>query len=150
MKNKNWRIMMISSEQAANLFIESIIFNAYRGVYQIYDSMLKEGLPGRVDDPNEIEKWYQKLDEIGQTHIKEVVRAAIREAVFNVLVVLDNRTGGNPIRGQSSDFALYIQTYIDSEAKANNQSLKAVRFNSLFDDELHDLFISTLDEPLNI
>jgi hypothetical protein len=45
-----------------------------------------------------------------------------------------------------SDFALYLQTYADENAFVENRHQEKVRFNSIRDNELHDQFISLLNE----
>jgi hypothetical protein len=140
---------MVTSEQAARHFIQRILFGAYRDTYTYIESGLAEGLPGRVDEPLNLEKWYQNLDDNQKLLVKSIVQASIRAAIFEVLVLVDNMTGGYPITGQLSDFALTLQTYIDSEARYRNQPQESVRFNSIGDYELHDLFIDSLEESGN-
>ena len=137
---------MITSDEAAEIFIDRVIIDFYQVLGNILETDLPDGLPGRVDDPIELEKWYQDLDNSEKNIIKEVVHASVKAAMFSVLVILDNMTGGFPIKDRVSDFALYLQTYTDSNAKLENQSIESVRLNSLKDYELHDLFIDSLNE----
>lgn len=137
---------MITSDEAARLFIDRMTRGVYHETYNGIVSLLSEGLPGRVDDPFETEKWYKGLDETHKAIIHEMIRASIIETIFNVMVYLDNLKGGYPARDQVSDFALYLQIYSDRKEMANNQPQEKVRFNSINDDELHDLFMMSIDE----
>jgi hypothetical protein len=136
---------MISEDEAAQKFLERILIIAYKGIENDFNSMLEEGLPGRVDDPSYCEGWYKALKDKEKSIVREIIRAVIRETLFRVLVILDNRSGGTPIIGQPSDFALYLQSYSDWDSLAQNKPLDLTRFNSLKNDELHDMFITLLN-----
>lgn len=137
---------MISTDEAARKFLERILIIAYKGIEIDFNSMLEEGLPGRVDNPSYCEEWYKALKEEEKNIVREIIRAVIRESVFRILVILDNRSGGTPLIGQPSDFALYLQSYSDWDSLAQNQPLEFTRLNSLKNEELHDLFVSLLNE----
>jgi hypothetical protein len=136
---------MITSKEAANIFISKYLLSLYKNTYKVIESQLAEGFPGGVEEPYEMEKWYKNLDDDSKGLINDLLQATVKITIFEVLVLLDNMTGGYPIKGQVSDFALYLQTYADVEAKRINQLREAVRFNSLQDEELHDLFQFTLN-----
>lgn len=137
---------MITIDEAAQKFLDRIFVIAYKGIEHDFNAMIEQGLPGRVDDPTFCEEWYKALKEEEKSIVREIMKAVIRETVFRVLVVLDNQSGGTPIIGQPSDFALYLQSYADWDSLAQNQPLELTRFNSLKNDELHDMFLTLLNE----
>jgi hypothetical protein len=135
----------ITPEVAAKIFIERIIIDVYKSTYSYAEKQLAESSSNQVDNTSET-KWYLCLGKDDQERVKEIIQDRIKAAIFGVLAILDNVRGGPPLRGQKSDFALYIQTYNDSKAKLENRWRESVRFNSLKDTELHDLFSNILYE----
>jgi hypothetical protein len=143
---------MIDSREAANLFIDILFHRAYQGVYNyIEKDLLPEGLPGRADDPVEMEEWYRNLGEKDQEHIKEIIQIMIKETICSFLAIFDNRVG-SPIKGQKSEFVICIQTYQNPEDVPKNLPKESVRLNLLNTrgyDELESLFISRIREQNN-
>jgi hypothetical protein len=130
---------MIDSREAANLFIDILFHRAYQGVYNyIEKDLLPEGLPGRADDPVEMEEWYRNLGEKDQEHIKEIIQIMIKETICSFLAIFDNRVG--------------TQTYQNPEDVPKNLPKESVRLNLLNTrgyDELESLFISRIREQNN-
>jgi hypothetical protein len=85
--------------------------------------------------------WFRNLNTEDQSRVSEIVREAVDSAIFGVLVVLDGLSGGNPVDGTNSDFALELQTYADEDARRANAPETSVRINQSDTTEpLHDLF----------
>lgn len=137
---------MISSKEAAQLFLERVFVDGYQATCSDLENSLTVGLPGEADDPVETEKWFSNLNPEDKQIVKEIIRATAKMAIFNMLVTLDNVSGGPPIRTQVSDFALSVQTYHDDEEKLNNQADQVIRINSLKDENFHDLFLDRVNE----
>jgi hypothetical protein len=137
---------MITPKDASNLFMDRVLIDLYHEVYKYLQEAITEGLPGRVDDPNATENWYRNLADKDKLLLNEIIQSTIKETIFSFLTILDNVSGGFPIQGQDSDFALYIQTYRNGNDLVKNKVLEAVRFNSLADEELHSLFLNRIEE----
>ena len=76
-----------------------------------------------------------------------VIREAVDAAIFGCLVLLDGMTGGPPVVGVVSDFALYLQTYENEEARQADKPNRRVRVNPAWTGEyLHDLFHFAVEE----
>lgn len=136
--------------EAARIFLQMLISRAYDGGIDSVLSKLSKGPPGRKprEDWVRLSQWFRGLNEEDQEQVRAVIRDAVDAAVFGCLVLLDNLTGGNPIQGQTSDFALYLQTYSDEEARQGSQSLASMRINPAWsgDEDLHDMYRWMLEE----
>jgi len=141
---------MFTKDNAANLFIDILFKGVYRIFYRDMETMLlPDGMPGRVDDPVFLEEWWNSLDEPHQSLLREVVKCTIEETIIRFLAILDNSSGW-PIRGQMSEFAVYLQTYQNYEDLSKNLSKETVRLNDKFangydDDQLQVLFYNRLN-----
>lgn len=120
--------------------------DVYQSTHKTLATLLNEGLPDFIDDPQQYEKWRLSLDEPAKKYIENIIHASIIQSVYGMLVLLDSLKGGFPIKDQVSDFALYLQTYPHFDALTQNQPSYRVRFNALKDIELHDLFLESLEE----
>jgi hypothetical protein len=140
----------ITPEQAASIFLNRIIGHVYDGAIGDMRSFLEEGPPGRKKQQEliELKEWFHHLDETGQKNILALIERAIRHSVFSFLVVLDNKTIGYPIESQNSDFAVYLQTYENDEARFNYAPQTSARINLSYtvNGDLHDQFLNTLQE----
>jgi hypothetical protein len=120
-----------------------LIARGFDGVVNSVIGELESGPPGRkpAEDRLRLHQWYQTLDEPSRDRVRELVTHAVHGAVFGCLCLLDGVTGGWPVPGQLSDFAVYLQTYADEQAVRTDSPLSSVRVNpgSKEDEELHDL-----------
>ncbi len=138
----------ITAGEAAEVFLRSIIKRGYRGTIESIMAILEKGPPGRKRSPDvaALHTWYEQLDSQARGNVAALVKETATEAIFGCLVVLDNASGGYPLEGQLSDFALQLQTYEDDEAQAENRARLSVRLNpaSNQEDDLHDRFLLIL------
>jgi hypothetical protein len=118
-------------QEAAELFVRMLIGRAYDGSIKATMEALDPGPPGRSPAPDRVRRaqWYQGLDEASKEVIAEIVAAAVHNAVFGCLVLLDGMTEGYPLRPSLSDFGLYLHRYSDQEAMSQNQAAESVRVN---------------------
>ena len=119
---------MINPAEAANIFIDIL----YRRIYQEISSYMEKdiipkGLPGRADDPAELEKWYHTLSADDKAHIIEIVKIVIKETVLSILVILDNNAG-SPIVNTNSEFALFLQSFEERKTYPEDP-IMSVRLN---------------------
>src|SRR5215813_11674622 len=123
MNNEN-----LNRNNVAEIFIQRVLTNVYKGGVNATLSILSEGPPGRkpLEDLVQLSQWFKSLDEENREQVQAVVQQAVDATVFCFLVLLDNLTGGNPIQEQISDFALYLQTYSDEKTRQKDQSLSSV------------------------
>lgn len=141
----------LSPKEAAEVFLNMLIARAYDGAIQGMTSTLEKGPSGRKPPQNLIilHQWFQSLDNRSREHVLAIIRQAVDAAVFGCLVLLDGLTGGNPVREKISDFAVYLQTYQDQDARKANSPQLSVRLNPVYTTEyLHDMFHWILQERL--
>jgi hypothetical protein len=134
---------------AADLFLRFVIERARNNVIEGIQEDLNEGPPGRKPSPDAVarHKWFQNLSPEDQSRVSEIIRESVDSAIFGVLVVLDGVSGGNPVEGTTSDFALKLQTYANEDARGENAPEISVRINPSDTTELlHDLFRWKLEE----
>ncbi|MCI0564485.1 MAG: hypothetical protein MN733_38940 [Nitrososphaera sp.] len=140
----------LNRNEATDNFLQGVISIVYEGAIKAILSTLSDGPPGRKprEDLVRLSQWFKALDKEDQEQVQAVIRDAVDAAIFCFLVMLDNLTGGNPIQGQTSDFALYLQTYSDEEARKVDQSLVSVRINPAWsgEEDLHDMYRWKLEE----
>ena len=142
---------MLATEDAEKIFIDIVFARVYRNLYHDMETkLLPEGLPGWADEPIALQEWFNNLDKNHQEFVKEIVRTTIKDSIFRFLAILDN-TIGFPIRGQLSDFAIYLQTYQDWGAVPKNLPKESVRLNPNLapghdEDELQNLFYQRVKE----
>ncbi len=137
-----------SADFASERFLEMLVRRAYHGSIRSLTSILADGPQGLEPQPylTELHRWYRLLDESSREKVIQVVREAVEAAIFGVLVLLDGMTGGDPMPGTVSDFAVYLQTYESDEARKSNSPLSKVRLNPAYTgDDLHHQFISMLE-----
>ena len=84
-----------------------------------------------------------------------VVAEAAYAAVFNVLVLLDNDTGGPPLRPDSSDYAVYVHRYLTEADFAHNNPASSMRINdpqagNPLHEILQELLPSDVDKPISL
>jgi hypothetical protein len=135
---------------AADLFLRFVIGRARNNVIEGIQEDLFDGPPGRKPSPEAVARhmWFRNLTTEDQSHVSEIIRESVDAAIFGVLVVLDGLSGGNPVEGTTSDFALELQTYADEETRRENAPEISVRINPADTTEpLHDLFRWKLEEP---
>lgn len=139
----------INRTEAARLFLERVIIRAHDGVIKDKIASLKD--PSYLSKPSSDDelqsRWFDKLDQEGQSRVQELVRKVVRSAVFGCLVVLDNATGGEPLSTQSSDFALYLQVYKNEDELWKGEPIETVRLNHLAASlDIHDLFVAAVEQ----
>lgn len=134
---------LMDRDKAIDAFMNKIVVRAYKGAIAIVTQLVEDGPLER--NPSAIRTalhtWYEKLDTNQQEMVRQTIKETAYSAVFGCLVVLDNRSGGYPLEGELSDFALLVQRYTDSEAYSANQVEESVRINDLSNQgiDLHDL-----------
>jgi hypothetical protein len=139
----------INRDGAADLFLRFVIDRARSGVIESVNQRLSDGPPGRKPPPDAVARhmWFRNLSTEDQTRVTEIIRESVDAAIFGVLVVLDGFSGGYPIEGTTSDFALELRTYANNEARADNFPEMSIRINPSDTTEfLHDLFQWKLEE----
>lgn len=135
--------------KAARLFLERLINHSYVASIDSVGSMLSDGPPGRKPDPRlvRLHDWFSSLDEASRQNIRDVIVEAVDTALFGTLVLLDGLAEGEPIDGETSDFALTLQTYASEEDREANNANSAVRVNPFgTEDDLHDMYRWMKDE----
>lgn len=139
----------INRDGAADLFLRLVIDRARNGVIEGVEGALSGGPPGRKPSPGAVARhmWFRNLSTEDQSRLSEVIRESVDSAIFGVLAVLDGVSGGYPVEGRTSDFALELRTYANDEARAENVPEVSVRINPSDSTELlHDLLRWKLDE----
>lgn len=139
-----------SRTEATELFIRTLISEAYDGVVEDIMSTLENGPPGSSPGPElfSLHQWFRGLDDESREHLAAVVRESIDSALFHSLVLLDGLSGRLAVQGQPIDFALYLQMYRDRSPRAENKPYESVRLNppNLAAESLHDIFHRLLQE----
>lgn len=133
---------------AQKIFLQKIAKRAYHGTVNDIQSLLEHGPTVPAPEELAIHEWYQNLSVQEQAWIQKICKKTAYSVMFGSLVLLDNLTGGRPIEGVLSDFALYLQTYQDLDAKSSDLPDQKIRINpskSLLD--LHDMINEYIDEP---
>ncbi len=139
----------LSPEDAARVFLNMFIARAYDGAINTVVSILEKGPPGRrpPEELTRLHNWFESLDTENREHVQTVIQKSVDSAIFGCLVLLDGMSGGNPIKGKLSDFAVYLQTYKDDNAMKSDLPENRVRLNPpAISDDLHDMFHSMLQE----
>lgn len=138
----------LNRDQAVALFMKALILHARNGTIREVLSVLSNGPPGRQPPEAKLalHRWFQTLDSQGQRFVSQVIQEAVDAALFSTLVLLDGAAGGYPVEGEVSDFALYLQTYQDWEARKVDSPQISVRLNPpTTTEDLHDIFLWMLD-----
>jgi hypothetical protein len=112
-------------KEAAELFIRMLITRAYDGAIADATSILENGPPGRRPRQSlvSLHRWYHSLDNDDRECVAALVRETADAAVFGCLVLLDGLTGGYPVQGRFSDFALYLRVYTDSRGRLDDSEI---------------------------
>lgn len=134
---------------AVRLFIRTVIQHAYDGVIEDIVSNLENGPPGQKPAQHTVDlhKWYCQLDNQDQQNIKRIIEESVHSAIFAALVILDGDAGGYPITGKLSDFALYLQTYADTNAEEIDTSQMSTKINPWnATEDMHDIFCWLLED----
>ncbi len=107
---------------------------------------LRDGPPGGEPPIIEAERshWFRSLPVADQKQVQETVEYSLDLCLFHLLNILD---GTSPIQllEQTSDFAVYLQTYADGDDNYDNPTA-TVRVNPVVPDyendgeQLHDIF----------
>src|SRR5262245_53332563 len=135
--------MSTTPDKAAAEFAQRAVMIAYDSILQNCFSELEEGakLPNPTKDRIDWITWYQCLHAVDRGRLRAIVQDAVEFAVFRFLVMLDNLSGGPPIEGCVSDYAVYVQVYGSLEERGTDHAVSKVRVNhpnSLWG--LHDEF----------
>jgi len=140
-----------SPEQVAatTAFTDRIILRAYEGAIRDSQELLENGPAGRkpAQEQVSLHQWFSQLSQHDREQVHIAVRDAVEAAIFGVFVILDGASGGQPIKDEISDFALYLQSYVDHDAEKADTPKTRVKINGLsMSEDLHDLFILDLQE----
>ena len=111
--------------------------------------MLVNGPPGRRPQEDKVNwhKWYQQLDHISQENVEKIATQAVDDALFSLFAILDRASGGLPIKGTLSDFAIYLQSYESEENEAEDLPTTRVKLNPWSaQTDLHDLYRWQVEE----
>ena len=133
----------LNQKEAKELFLNQLICRAYDGAIESTISTLEEGPAGRKPQRSlvDLHHWFQGLDDQSRKYVSALIQEAVDSSVFGCLVLLDGLTGGYPVKGEISDFAVYLQIYENEEAREVNLPRFSVRVNSTKSgDDLHDMF----------
>jgi hypothetical protein len=133
---------------AVDTFIKKIVSDVYNGAINGIRKVLEKGPSGRTKQVKQSEmfEWYQMLSERDRQVLAEIIEESVKLSIYLFLVELDNKVGGPPIRDQSSDFALYLQTYESDKEKYNYSPNMCTQINLSYTagGDLHEIFINRL------
>ena len=132
----------METDIAVDIFMRRFSERTYKSTVRDIKEFLENGPVERKPKVRDLElhQWFQSLDEAQKSNIEEIVQKTAFSGLFGALVVLDNLTGGYPVKGQLSDFALYLQTYENTAARSVDRNQDKIRINqSKSDITLHDL-----------
>lgn len=135
----------LDRDACREIFVQFVIGCAFNRAIRVADSYL-ERFPGGREPREELlqlHEWYQALSERDRGLVQCVVREAAFTAVFGFMNLLDGTSGGNPIPGTVSQFAVYLETY---EHHRSEPPQLSVRVNDPQEEDLHDLFARTVQE----
>ena len=140
----------VTPKEALDIFLKIFINHSLDGSIGGIKRLLENGPAGNKKKSNEValHEWYLALDSDAKEHISAIIRKTAELSAFSSFVLLDNKTIGYPIEGQPSDFALYLQTYEDSDQMYDYSSKTSVRFNLSYsvEGDLHDSYTYFLRE----
>jgi hypothetical protein len=146
-------MMHLQFSDAVSIFMKLVVKHAYLGAINIMTKLLTQGPSGRLkpQDRLRLHQWYMSLDSKGQAMVSEIIEESVKVSVFNFLVFLDNKTVGNPIQKQFSDFAVYLQSYSSEDTRIQNTPVETIRINQSYEasGELHELLNETITNVLN-
>ena len=138
-------------------FVQRMIEIGFRDTVKTMSSFLRNGSPGRRKRIRlqQMHDWYTSLAHKDQQMLDAVVAEAAYAAVFNVLVLLDNDTGGPPLRPDSSDYAVYVHRYLTEADFAHNNPASSMRINdphagNPLHEILQELLPSDVDKPISL
>jgi hypothetical protein len=141
---------MTTPDEAGRQFID-VLFAEYQNYSRVLkEKLLPEGMPGRVDDPLAMEKWFKGLSEDERKLVREIVEAVVRETILWILTDFDAPVCNLPgIPETISEFVVYLQTYHDWDEYKNYLPRESVRLNPNGrsgdeDDLLQGLFLERL------
>ncbi len=126
--------------EAGDLFLNLLLAVAYDRAVDGTVSLLEDGPPGRgpAEDLVSLHRWFQGLSDESRGCAVSVLRETAEAVLFNLLVLLDG-LGGYVIKGVVSDFAVYLQSYADEDARKANTAELRVRVNPAHTTQfLHD------------
>ncbi len=130
-------------------FIDRITLRAYEGAIRDSRKLLENGPAGRkpAQELVSLHQWFSQLAKDDREQVHRAVRDAVEAAIFGFFVVLDGASGGWPVEGEISDFALYRQSYADYDAEKADTPTTRVKINGLsMSEDLHDLFMLAIQE----
>jgi hypothetical protein len=138
----------IHSHEAASIFVDALLHNAYIGTIRAVERRLQAPLPGRPEaEEIEQQRWYATLGEESRAHVDAVIRYAVDLATFSCCTIIDGASGGYPVPETESEWALYLQFGSDTSAsEVNVEGSRSVRVNAPDEEDLHDMFVARLEE----
>jgi len=140
---------MISLSDALDAFIKKVYGQVHKPTYSSLELLLREGSPGNQKQPEETElqQWFCSLNIEDQEKILKIAKMAVKLTVFNFLVLLDNKTSGQPIQEEVSDFGLYIHTYESNAHRFSYNPNKSIRLNRSYsvNGDLHEAYDFEID-----
>ncbi len=150
---------MIKSNHISNIikeFLSRVLTHAYLGTINDISNLLIQGPPGRKKPPSDISmhNWFSELDENNRAVVLSIIRKTAYSSIFNLLVILDNKTGGYPLEQNISDYCLSVNTYENIHEMNKYIPQEQIRFNlsrgnfnsQEYIEDLHDYFIYMLQE----
>lgn len=139
----------LTTDDARRLFLSMLIARSYDGAIKITTTLLEEDSSLKQLSPDfvALRTWFNSLDDKSRLNVQMLIQRAVDSSVFGSLVLLDGLTGGNPIRGTTSDFALYLQTYENDELRGSDIVEHRIRLNHPeLSEFLHDLYRDMIEE----
>lgn len=134
-------------QDASEEFIQRVIMSGYESSLKGIQALLKDGPIGtapRVEDV-ELHEWYKDLTEENKLMLEKVIKETSFRTLFGCLVIIDNLSMGYPIKGEVSDFAIYIQSYPDEASRLQNQPKESIRINHPKNNfSLHDMIFELI------
>lgn len=144
---------MTSESSTLGLFLKRVYDHVHRSTYNSIKLFLREGPPGKSKSREELElhQWFSLLKLEDQEKILKIAKMIVKFTIFNFLVLLDNKTSGQPIQEEVSDFGLYIHTYESNAHRFSYKPNKSIRLNKSYSvngdlHEAYDFEIETTDD----
>ncbi len=132
-----------------------LLEQCYEGTVPVVMEALQNTPPGGQPPADELRrfKWFQSLQASDQEEVQGVVEYSLDLCLFHLLNFLDGTSPVQPME-QTSDFAVYLQTYASDKDLEYNKPRATVRINPIVpmyendDEQLHDIFSELRREAL--
>jgi hypothetical protein len=109
---------MMDREQAAEIFLDRLIFEGYRLVVAATLRHLAKGPQGSEPAEDDLldHQWYMDLSEEEKQRVRRIVQETASVCLQTICGILDGITG-DALNEHHSDFALYLQVYPSEDAR---------------------------------